>query len=259
MEDDPQEEERTGAPGVSATTSRIYEEAASLLAHNRAVLGQALARSGKTAQGIAELEVACPEILDYQQHARGRRDSKSESWNMIVYSNDWNDWFRWSISFIPCCLLPLPAPPLREERGVRMVSCSEGGRVVLFCRNWCPPYSSSSSVCFFLAQGRLLGQLAPVMFVFVCAGLNFLRSCEAAATEQQLQSVYSNLWSLIRCVQQQQQPHVRLVVVSINSSNGHVLTFSFRVNSAARGWCASSNRHGVVSGEPLRVPHGIKT
>ncbi|CAN0470785.1 unnamed protein product, partial [Ectocarpus sp. 12 AP-2014] len=67
----------TGAPGASDTTSRIYEEAASLLAHNRAVLGQALARSGNTDRGIQELELACPEILEYQQNAQGRRDSKS--------------------------------------------------------------------------------------------------------------------------------------------------------------------------------------
>lgn len=71
-------ESATGAPGASDTTSRIYEEAASLLAHNRAVLGQALARSGNTDRGIQELELACPEILEYQQNAQGRRDSKSE-------------------------------------------------------------------------------------------------------------------------------------------------------------------------------------
>ncbi|CAM9266302.1 unnamed protein product, partial [Ectocarpus sp. 12 AP-2014] len=70
-------ESTTGAPGASDTTSRIYEEAASLLAHNRAVLGQALARSGNTDRGIQELELACPEILEYQQNAQGRRDSKS--------------------------------------------------------------------------------------------------------------------------------------------------------------------------------------
>lgn len=68
-----------GAPGASDTPTRIYEEAASLLAHNRAVLGQALARSGATDEGIKELEVACPEILEYQQNAQGRRDSKSET------------------------------------------------------------------------------------------------------------------------------------------------------------------------------------
>lgn len=67
-----------GAPGASDTASHIYEEAASLLAHNRAVLGQALARSGHTDRGIAELEVACPEIMEYQQNAQGKRDSKSE-------------------------------------------------------------------------------------------------------------------------------------------------------------------------------------
>lgn len=66
------------SPGASDTTSRIYEEAASLLAHNRAVLGQALARSGHTDRGIGHLEEACPEILKYQQNAQGRRDSKSE-------------------------------------------------------------------------------------------------------------------------------------------------------------------------------------
>lgn len=71
-----QHEERAGAPGVSDTTSRIYEEAASLLAHNKAVLGQALARAGRTNEGIVELEAACPEILQYQQNAQGRRDSK---------------------------------------------------------------------------------------------------------------------------------------------------------------------------------------
>lgn len=71
-------ESATGALGASDTTSRIYEEAASLLAHNRAVLGQALARSGNTDRGIQELELACPEILEYQQNAQGRRDSKSE-------------------------------------------------------------------------------------------------------------------------------------------------------------------------------------
>lgn len=74
-----QEDRAPGSPGASDTTSRIYEEAASLLAHNRAVLGQALARSGDTDRGIAELEVACPEILEYQQNAQGRRDSKSEA------------------------------------------------------------------------------------------------------------------------------------------------------------------------------------
>ncbi|CAM9335732.1 unnamed protein product [Scytosiphon promiscuus] len=74
---DSKEDRAPGAPGASDTTSRIYEEAASLLAHNRAVLGQALARSGRADRGIAELEVACPEILEYQQNAQGRRDSKS--------------------------------------------------------------------------------------------------------------------------------------------------------------------------------------
>lgn len=73
-----QDDRAPGAPGASDTASHVYEEAASLLAHNRAVLGQALARSGHTDQGIAELEVACPEILEYQQNAQGRRDSKSE-------------------------------------------------------------------------------------------------------------------------------------------------------------------------------------
>lgn len=67
-----------GAPGVSETTSRIYEEAASLLAHNRAVLGKVLARSGHTDRAIEHLEVACPEILEYQQNAQGRRDNKSK-------------------------------------------------------------------------------------------------------------------------------------------------------------------------------------
>ncbi len=43
------------------------------------MLGQALARSGETDKGIKELEVACPEILEYQQNAQGRRDSKSET------------------------------------------------------------------------------------------------------------------------------------------------------------------------------------
>ncbi|CAM9578971.1 unnamed protein product, partial [Laminaria digitata] len=76
-EEEGQHEERAGAPGVSDTTSRIYDEAASLLAHNRAVLGQALARLGRTSEGIVELEAACPEILEYQQNAQGRRDSKS--------------------------------------------------------------------------------------------------------------------------------------------------------------------------------------
>lgn len=73
--------ERTGGDitGASETTSQIYDEAASLLAHNRAVLGQALARSGHADRGIEELEAACPEILEYQQNAQGRRDSKSES------------------------------------------------------------------------------------------------------------------------------------------------------------------------------------
>lgn len=70
--------QRVGAPGMSGSTTRIYDEAASLLAHNRAVLGQALARAGHTDRGIAELEVACPEILEYQQNAQGRRDGKSE-------------------------------------------------------------------------------------------------------------------------------------------------------------------------------------
>ncbi|CBJ29226.1 expressed unknown protein [Ectocarpus siliculosus] len=37
----------------------------------------ALARSGNTDRGIQELELACPEILEYQQNAQGRRDSKS--------------------------------------------------------------------------------------------------------------------------------------------------------------------------------------
>eukprot|EP00904_Undaria_pinnatifida_P011141 jgi/Undpi1/7157/HiC_scaffold_22.g09631.m1 len=80
-----QHEERAGAPGVSDTTSRIYEEAASLLAHNKAVLGQALARAGRTNEGIVELEAACPEILQYQQNAQGRRDSK-KSW-IHCYAN----------------------------------------------------------------------------------------------------------------------------------------------------------------------------
>lgn len=73
-----------GSPGVSDTTSRIYDEAASLLAHNRAVLGQALARSGQADRGIAELEIACPEIMEYQQNAHGRRDSKSE---LLIYNS----------------------------------------------------------------------------------------------------------------------------------------------------------------------------
>lgn len=81
VEEEGHNEERAGAPGVSDTTSRIYDEAASLLAHNRAVLGQALARSGRISEGIVELEAACPEILEYQQNAQGRRDSKSESAN----------------------------------------------------------------------------------------------------------------------------------------------------------------------------------
>lgn len=68
-----------GVPGEVDTTSRIYEDAASLLAHNQALLGQALARSGQTDRGIAELEVACPEILENHQNSHGRRDSsKSE-------------------------------------------------------------------------------------------------------------------------------------------------------------------------------------
>lgn len=79
------------APGASDTTSRIYEEAASLLAHNRAVLGQALARSGHTDRGIGHLEAACPEILKYQQNAQGRRDSKSES---CFFSAAWYAEFR---------------------------------------------------------------------------------------------------------------------------------------------------------------------
>lgn len=78
-----QDERAPGAPGASDTASHVYEEAASLLAHNRAVLGQALARSGHTDRGIAELEVACPEILEYQQNAQGRRDSKSENKGQI--------------------------------------------------------------------------------------------------------------------------------------------------------------------------------
>lgn len=72
-----------GVPGEVDTTSRIYEDASSLLAHNQAVLGQALARSGQTDRGIAELEVACPEILENHQNSHVRRDSsKSEKLNV---------------------------------------------------------------------------------------------------------------------------------------------------------------------------------
>lgn len=74
----PRDTSAQDTPTISETTSRIYEEAASLLAHNRAVLGQALARSGHTDRGIEHLEAACPEIMRYQQNAQGRRDSKSE-------------------------------------------------------------------------------------------------------------------------------------------------------------------------------------
>lgn len=93
-EEEGQHEERAGAPGVSDTTSRIYDEAASLLAHNRAVLGQALSRSGRTSEGIVELEAACPEILEYQQNAQGRRDSKSErsfrtTFSMLFVNSSW--------------------------------------------------------------------------------------------------------------------------------------------------------------------------
>lgn len=74
----PESGEGMGQYSSPETASRIYEEAASLLAHNRAVLGQALARSGHMDLGIKHLEIACPEILEYQQNAQGHRNSKSK-------------------------------------------------------------------------------------------------------------------------------------------------------------------------------------